>query len=273
MIFFGAMLFLFVFRDQLNRWTTETQAIDTYQPVGWLKWFGMPLLSQSTTDILFYVYTVAMVLAFVGLFTRTSALIAGLTGLYLYAIPSMFGKVGHGNMLVLFTTFTFALSRASDVWSFDALIHRNRQVPERSGEYTWPIRVVWLFMTLIFFATGIAKLRWGGIEWVTTPHLGSTMRQHFLLPEGTRPSSDFGLYLAQFDSLMIFTAVMTVFVELFFPLALISKWGRLFFPTVMFCLQFGIGWSLGIFFWTFFVCYLFWLPWELWGRNETAKPA
>ena len=274
-IFFACVIGLFVIFDPLNRWNASTVQPQTYRPIGLLDWTNAPLMSQSRVDVLFGVFVVGNVLAMVGLLTRTSAMLAGLTGLYLYAMPSSFGKVGHGNMLLLFTTFTFALSRAGDALSFDAIISRLRgKTPPgwakeyRSGEYTWPIRTVWLFMTLIFFATGIAKLRWGGYDWLFTPHLASTIRQHYLLPGGAAPSSQIGLWIAQFEWLCIATAWLTVFVELFFPLALLNKWGRLFFPTAMFCLQFGIGWSMGIFFWTFFIGYVFWLPWELVGRRR-----
>jgi len=272
-IFFGFFLLFFTWYDALNRWNDATMQPATYAPRGLIYLLGVGLQSEHPTNVIFGIYVAGMAMALVGFFTRAGALMAGICGVYLYAMPSSFGKIGHGNMIVLFTTFTFAMSRAGDALSVDAMIRRMRgiAVPGRSGEYTWPIRVVWIFMALIFFATGVAKLRWGGYDWLFTPHLASTIRQHYLLPESRAPGSPIGLWIASHEWLCIMSAWLTVFVELFFPLALVNKWCRLFFVPMMFLLQFGIGFSMGVFFFTFFVCYLFWLPWEVWGlRSERA---
>jgi len=263
-IFFGTVFYLFVVNMQLDDRNSSSMQPGSFRPIGLLSALNVPLLSQQTTTAIYLLYVVGSLMALFGLFTRTGAWIAGICGLYLYAMSSSFGKVGHGNMIVLFTIFTFAMSRAGDALSVDAWLRRRRGLPEptRSGEYTWPVRTVWVFMSLIFVATGIAKLRWGGYDWLFTPHLASTIRQHYLLPDGTAPAWPIGLWVAQHELLCIGIALVTVIVELLFPLALIHKYFRLFFPIAMFSLQFGIGFSMGIFFWTFFLCFLFWLPWE-----------
>ena len=55
-----------------------------------------------------------------------------------------------------------ALSRAADAWSLDVLMaslrqRRPVQPHPDDGEYTWPIRFVWVAMALIFCAAGISR--------------------------------------------------------------------------------------------------------------------
>src|SRR5579864_2229064 len=82
--------------------------------------------------------------------------------------------------VLVFSFLIMAFSRCGDAWSIDALIRKWRSNKTHSpvdpagmsGEYTWPVRMIWVVITLIYFAAGVSKVRHSGFEWVT----GDTMR-------------------------------------------------------------------------------------------------
>ena len=80
----------------------------------------------------------------------------------------------------------------------DHILWRRRQGvvnAAESGEYTWPLRAVWLTMSLIYFAAGIAKLRHSGLSWVTSDTLSIYVVKSYY-NAANRPLVSWGLDLA-----------------------------------------------------------------------------
>ncbi len=92
-------------------------------------------------------------------------------------MANSFGGIEHAHTILVFVMASLALSRCGDGWSFDWLLRiarRRWSAAEEtpvSGEYTWPVRMVWLTMACIFFAAGVAKVRKGGLEWISSDTL------------------------------------------------------------------------------------------------------
>ena len=80
---------------------------------------------------------------------------------------------------MVLTMLILALSRCGDAWSLDAVIRRRRGVaePAASGEYRWPVRMVWLLLSIVFCAAGASKLVRSGFEWITSDHFALTLIQ------------------------------------------------------------------------------------------------
>ena len=75
-------------------------------------------------------------------------------------------------------------SRCGDAWSIDALIRKGRganktQGPaEMSGEYTWPVRMIWAVIVMIYFVAGVSKVRHSGFEWINSDTMHNILIWH-----------------------------------------------------------------------------------------------
>ena len=142
-----------------------------WMPIWLFDTLGLPAFSPGVLAALQAMWKTALFLSAIGLFTRPAMAVAFVLGVYLMGLPHNFGQTQHFDTLVVFASGALALSRAADAWSLDALMaslrqRRPVQPPPADGEYTWPIRFVWVAMALIFCAAGISKLRHSGLDWI-----------------------------------------------------------------------------------------------------------
>ncbi len=128
--------------------------------------------TASSTLFLVFCFT-----GMIGLFTRTSALLALVFGFYVLGIPQFFGKVRHYHHLIWFLAI-LAASRCGDVFSCDAIWaawkradHGVTDPPGSSRIYALPLRFVWLLMGVIYFFPGFWKLGWAGFDWALSDNL------------------------------------------------------------------------------------------------------
>jgi hypothetical protein len=247
------------------------------RPIWIYKALDLPFLNQQVLITMEICWAVAIVLAAIGLFTRAATAVCVVLGFYLLSLGNNFGKIGHGDQALAITMLILALSRCGDAWSMDAWRATRgdggdalRRRPP-SGEYRWPIRMVWLLMSLVFCAAGASKLVRSGHAWFTSDHLAMTLIQahHYHL----KPPTPIGLYLARFPLLCNVMAAGVVMLELAFPLALV--WRRVRAPIVLATLmmQIGIGLLMAVWFRQFLFLYIFWVPWDRVGRALAAGAA
>lgn len=136
------------------------------------------------------------------------------------------------NLMVLYLVIV-ALSPAADVWSLDAR-RRHRTAgpdgvpvpPVESSAYGWPIALASVALVTTYVIAGIAKLRYGGLDWV----VGDTLRNHVAyaaaradLLGGT--ASPLAGWAVRLDRLWPLVAAGTIVIELGAPVALLG--GRL----------------------------------------------
>jgi predicted DCC family thiol-disulfide oxidoreductase YuxK len=216
-----------------------------------------------------FIFKASLLLACVGLFTRFSCLVGLVSGTYVLSMPHTFGKTGHGDGILVLAMLILALSRCGDAWSIDALRRSWRAGPPfaptaQSGEYTWPVRCLWLLSALVFFAAGYAKLKTTGFAaWALSDNMAYTLLQHKYKGD---PPTDWGVWIAQHPLLCRALAAGTIVLEIAFPLALVSKWARRALVPGMFLAQLGIGLTMGVWFTQFMFIYLFWIPFDAIGR-------
>ena len=114
----------------------------------------------------------------IGLFSRTSALLCVIFGLYALGIPQFYGKVDHYNHLIWFAAL-LAVSPCGDFLAVDAVraagSRADREVvtepPERRQEYALPLRFAALLIGIIYFFPGFWKLWEGGPTWIFSDNL------------------------------------------------------------------------------------------------------
>jgi hypothetical protein len=260
-LFFGAVFVLYLAYD-VSPWSDVAEVF--WLPIPLFDYLHVKVLSPRMAQILQNLWKVVLVLSCVGLFTRLSTFTSFALGLHLMGLPQNFGKTHHQDAILVIVMGILALSRCGDSWSIDKLIWKRRfsngphtTQPRVSGDYRWPVRLVQVLITLIFFGAGISKIRHSGLEWVFSDNL------RYLLLER---SKQWGLKVPQYSWLCKLLAGATVVGELFFPLVIFSRIARLILVPGMFMIQIGIILLMGINFKQFMICYLFWVPWDRIGQ-------
>ena len=261
-LFFGAFFLLYLDHD-VTRWTVVSDSL--WMPVWIFQILHLPILSSSLLIVLQSIWKISLALSCFGLFTRVSTVSSFILGTYLLGLDMNFGKVSHAEGLVVFVFGIMALSRCGDSCSIDRLIWKARQRndnspqrPQVSGEYTWPVRAVWVMFALIFFAAGVSKLRHSGLEWIFSDNMAVLLLQAQFEGKSVVP---WGFYLAQYQWLTQLVAAATIAIEVGYPLALFSRRARWIIVPGVFSMLIGISLLLGVTFSEFLICNLFWVRW------------
>lgn len=271
-LFFGA-LFLFYLPQDFSAWSDVGDSF--WMPIVLFKILHLPVFSGDSLAILQLVWKVSLALSCLGLFTRASTASSFIFGVYLLGLPHNFGKTHQIDTIVVIAFGIMALSYCGDACSLDRWIGRRRQKnrmarhPRKSGEYTWPVRAVWLMFALMFFAAGVAKLRYSGLGWVFSDHLGILLvRQHYYFSNGDPlaaigpPLVPWGLDIARYGWLTRLLAAGTIVFEAGYPLVLFSSRARLVIVPSVFLMLAGIWVLMGPAFLPYLICHVFWVPWD-----------
>lgn len=270
-LFFG-VFFLFYLPQDFSGWGEVSDVFWT--PIPLFEILHIPVLSSSLLVVVQNIWKLSLALSCLGLFTRASTVSSFILGLYLLGLPQNFGETHHYDALVVIVFGIMALSRCGDACSIDRLIRKARrggdspiQRPQMSGEYTWPVRAVWLMLALIFFGAGVSKLRHSGLEWIFSDNMALLLIHPYYYTTTNDPLASWGLFLAQYKWLYRPMAAATIVLEVSYPLALISRRARWVIVPGVFFLQAGIRVLMGPSFIQFLFCNLFWIPWDRVARR------
>lgn len=150
------------------------------------------------------------------------------------------GHVLHTEHLVVIHVLILALTPAGVVWSLDA---RRRGVPAGSSadaDFGWPIRAMAVATVVGYVVAGVAKVRYGGADWL----VGDVLRNQVAFDNLRKVLlgdiySPLGGWAVRFDAVFPPIALATVAVELGAPLALLG--GRLRTGWVLAAWGFHVG--------------------------------
>ena len=107
-----------------------------------------------------------------GIATRASLIVFTLVTFHLQGIRYSFGYFGHAHLLACLALAALAVAPGAGSWSVDALVRalrrrepvlahlRGRPAP------VWLARIVLIQIVAVYLAAGVAKLRYGGLEWL-----------------------------------------------------------------------------------------------------------
>jgi hypothetical protein len=264
-LFFGAffLMYAIVWQD-FSAWGEVSKSF--WMPISLFEILHLPVLSVSLLAVIQSVWKISLASSCLGIFTRTSTVSSFVLGIYLLGLPHNFGKINHGSALVVIVLGIMAVSRCGDACSLDRFIWRVRQRgeasverPRASGEYTWPVRAVWVMFALIFFAAGVSKLRHSGLEWIFSDNMANLLIRASYTHEVLL---SLGPYVFQYSWLPQLIAAGTVALEISYPLALFSRRARWLIVPGVFFMQVGILVFMGVAFYAFLICNLFWIPWN-----------
>lgn len=260
--FYAMVAILYLPRDVVG-WGTVDPVF--WMPIDTFSFLRLPLFSPGVLAALEAAWAAALVLACIGLRTRLACWIAFLIGFYLLGLPQSMGKIHHFDGIVVTTLAILALSRCGDALSVDAWLRRRRGLPpapERSAEYAWPVRLIQVALSLVFFAAGFAKVVVGGIDWIASDNFRWILIRTWHFGPDARPWTDLALFIVRHDSLVHTLAALTVVIELAYPLALFSRRLAAIMVPAGVLLLLGIRAIMGPAFGTLVACHVFWVPWE-----------
>jgi hypothetical protein len=272
--FFGLLALLYAPYD-FRGWADVAPVF--WSPVWAFAELGLRPASAPVLAVLQALWKLALVGACLGVATRASLWLSFGLGFYLLGLPHNFGKIHHYDAILVFTFLIMACARCGDAltldrWARRALTGRPPAVAAPSGEYTWPVRLVWLLLALVFLGAGVSKLRTSGLAWIWSDTLAIFLVQHQYRYGNAVPLTSLGLALAQHAWLCRLLAAGTVACELGYPLTLVSRWARRLLVPGALLLQLGIRIFLGPTFFDFMVCNVFWVPWDRLASRMRAQP-
>jgi hypothetical protein len=192
-----------------------------FEPVGVLAWLTRPLPGAVVTATVL-VALVASAALTLGVAARWTGPLAFVALLAATTYRSSWGQLLHFENLLVLHMGVVAFSASADAYAV------TRRGPRRGPDarYGWPVRLAALFTVATYVLAGVAKLRYGGLDWM----LGDTLRNHVAYAVarldvlgGSPPW--LGQELVRYAWLFPPMAVASVVIELSAPLAL--RGGRL----------------------------------------------
>jgi hypothetical protein len=215
---------------------------DDLSGVGVFRWLDEPLPDWLLT---FGVATaVGSGIGFVvGAWFVVSGPVFAVTVLGLTTYRSSWGQLLHFENLVVLHLAVLAVAASADAWSLDA--RRRRSQHRRvagTHDYSAPLRLVCIVVVLTYVIAGIAKLRYGGLDWI----FGDALRNHVaysaarldLLGGTPSPLAEIAVRQAWMFPPM---AAAAVAIELVAPIALFGGWYRNVWVGAAWLMHLGIA--------------------------------
>jgi len=219
----------------------------TIAPFPWYRLLRGVSFPLGLSTVVVAVCYLANICCAIGLFTRSSAAVAAISGLYAFGISQSFGKVNHYHMVVWFPAI-LAFSRAGDFLSVDAL-WRARRLARRgemvdlspSNAYALPTRLIWLLLAQVYFFPGYYKFVGGTdshlLEWAFSDSLQNKLAVQWYIQE--MPPT---LRLDAYPLVCRLLSLLVIVWECVWPLALFSR--RLRLPLALSTIFFHYSTSL-----------------------------
>ena len=154
-----------------------TRSADRFESVGVFRLVDQPLVGLVNDAVV--LAGIALGITFtVGWRFRVAGPLFAVVLLVLASHRSSWGQLLHFEHLMVLHVLVIGVSPAADAWSLDARRHaRNGCIVDTdpsADRYGFPLLVASVVMVVTYVIAGVAKLRYGGIEWVT----GDTLRNH-----------------------------------------------------------------------------------------------
>lgn len=179
------------------------------------------------------VFTVLLVVAVVGgigftmgAWFRVTGPVFAIAMLILTTYRSSWGQLLHFENLMVLHLLIVGFAASADAWSLDA--HRRMAAVSLRHDYAGPLRLACVVVVVAYVIAGIAKLRYGGLDWI----VGDTLRNHIAYSAarldllGGAPSP-LARPVVDHDWMLRPMAAASVAIELGAPVALLGGWWRI----------------------------------------------
>tara|TARA_Y100000768_G_scaffold388592_1_gene385423 strand:+ start:3529 stop:4437 length:909 start_codon:yes stop_codon:yes gene_type:complete len=235
---------------------------ELWKPESFFQFFSLDLVKSLYFEDMDKVFIFSLLMCAFGISFRLFSIVAFFLALFLIGVPINFGKVHHSNFLPLFFIGFFIFSKYSGVISVDALLKKiffKKSEPKESLYYMLPFQMMLVHFSSIYFASGFQKMRFSGLDWI----FSDNMRTIIL----TRPTvTELGASITYYPKLAIMLAMITVFFELFSPLALFHRYTKFIFVGGIMAMHIGAKATLGAHgdFTPYVLSLLVFIPWYSW---------
>jgi predicted DCC family thiol-disulfide oxidoreductase YuxK len=255
-IFYAGVLLLYGAED-LSAWGDVDRVF--WMPIWAFQRLAIPPAGPAVLEALEWTFKAALLCGALGVAPRAASGVCCVVGFYLFGLPHNFGQTYHFDAILVFVFAILTVARCGDAVSIHAL--RSRQLAKPSGEYRWPLRLIWVTMALVFCAAGLSKLRHSGLEWAFSENMSIILTKSHYGTSDADPLVDWGLFIARSPLLSQGFAFISLVVETAFPLALLSRRAAMLLVPGAFMMLLGIRVLMGPTFGGFLLVFAFWIPW------------
>ncbi len=175
----------------------------------------VPISTEIYTCVA-YVGIAFSFLVIIGLKSRLALVINALCITYVITVPNLFGKLWHEH-LTIWVGWILALSQCYSVFSLDARMAQKEVT--QSPDYTWPIRLIWLQLAVIYFWAGFYKLWDCGFDWTLGQSMVNQIQLEWLQHYDKLP----GIRIDQFPVFLKVAGLGVILFELGYVLLILSK--------------------------------------------------
>lgn len=238
-----------------------------WYPRGFLRLFSEPL-SPDVIVSSFCIWRWLTLACLFGVFFRWIAPIWWLLGLVVITNGHSYGYLGHVYMPVVLAGLPLCFSQASDAFSFDSW-RKPQPALVNVQAYILPVRTMQVVLVLAYFAAGVSKLRFGGLEWIT----GDTLRNYLIRSSLIFSDSNQLAHVVQLNQVLYripwlcnVLAFGAVLLEVSMPLALWKRqFAKILVPAIV-ALQVGIFFTIFVRFTPYVALLGAWINWH-WFLN------
>jgi hypothetical protein len=230
-----------------------------FKSPSWLWSILKDVESPSIIQIALVVWTIATFMLLIGLWTRPATIVTWVLSTSVAGINSEIDNAGDEvrGILLLY----LMLCPCGAAWSIDAWIRRRKGILKGPAlVYPWPIRLMFLQMTLIYFFNGVYKA--SGNDWIKGDSL------YLVLCDLTLARWSY-VQWPIWPALLRVSSWAVLSWEVTFPLLICWRPTRLLALGMGVAFHIGIGLSMeiGCFPWYMLCFYLPMVPWEKWSRR------
>lgn len=211
---------LLVFSSYPTKLLTEDLTAP-YLPIG-LFHFLPKIENMELLPIIAGLFRLFLLLAILNIYTRVTLVGASIFGIYNLIYKYNFGVVYHGNWVICMALLLLALV-PSAAWK-----------PGYRGIHaTWPLRLMQIYLCMVYWSAGFQKLVRSGLEWGWSENLAVRIYHNKMTPLAT--------FLMDSNPLLLrVIATSFLLIEIGAPLALLSAKLRYFFLVSWAMLHIGI---------------------------------
>jgi len=236
-ILVGAYAVVFIILRSFHWLDTARLPLRRFQPVGVLAWLDAPLSAGLVGALAVIAFALAVAFAMGWRFAIVAPAFALLL-LVLTTHGNSWGQVLHTENLLVLHVIILAFSPADHAY---AVGRATRADPAPSHDYGWALRVMTLVVVVAYVIAGLAKLRNGGMEWLTGDVLRNQVAHDNLLKIQLGDfHSPVGAWLVQFGWLFPPMAIASVLVELGAPVVLLGRRWRTAWVSAAWAFHVGV---------------------------------
>lgn len=262
-------------------------------PPALLRWAGLPVpVPELVVDVARFGFPLLALLVTAGLLLRWALPLATVLFLYFEGSHNAWGYTSHSTVLPALLLVILCFAPGVDSFSLD---RRRAPTSGHGAPSAWPVRLCLVLLALLYFASGVSKLRYAGLAWLDGETLafylsggsprGTGSMQRFIadpsLPPAARFRDGFALVdyawvadppalarsLAEHSWLMKLASGAVLALELSFPLALLGRRPMFAYLALGAAFHLGVQLLMRIDFAAYLLTYGLFVDWRRLGRG------